>query len=172
MPKLCELTGRTYGDLTVLYRIPYTGSNPKYSVRWKCACACGKNIECRTNYLITGKTTHCGCKYVRGTHNRSHTKEYNSWRHIKSRCINPENAAYHKYGGRGITMCDRWLNSFQNFLDDMGYAPENSQRYSVERKDNDGPYEPGNCHWATPDEQANNRRTSRLITYKGETKTL
>lgn len=171
MPKVYDLIGKKFGHLTVLSKI-----NPpkatKYSITWECRCDCGGTSFPRTNDLLSGKTDHCGANVHRGTHRRSHTKEYNSWRQIKARCINPNHAAYFKYGARGIKMCDRWLNSFQNFLDDMGYAPENSKKYSVERNDNNGNYEPKNCRWATYDEQANNRRTSHLVAFNGQSKTL
>lgn len=97
------------------------------------------------------------------------TKEYCSWQAIKERCHNPNSQNYPSYGGAGITMCDRWRNSFENFIADMGKAP--SPKHSVDRfPDRKGIYEPSNCRWATPKEQASNKDWCVMITYNGETK--
>lgn len=89
-------------------------------------------------------------------HGKRYTKEYEAWQHMKSRCLNPKNKAYHNYGGRGITICDRWLK-FENFIADMGNAP--TPKHSLDRyPNNDGHYEPGNCRWATPEQQNLNKR--------------
>lgn len=115
--------------------------------------------------VSVAKTKHGECSFYNGK-----TKEYRAWRGIKTRCLNIKNHKYKDYGARGITVCDRWLNSFENFLADMGRAP--SQRHSIERNEVNGNYEPSNCRWATPKEQSNNTRRNFLVEYNGEIKTL
>ena len=102
----------------------------------------------------------------RQTHGMRHTKEYESWRKMKYRCHNPTNVSFKMYGGRGITVCERWLTSFENFIEDMGRMPQG--KYSIDRIKNDGNYEPNNCRWATDVEQANNKRSNHLINVFGE----
>ncbi len=103
-------------------------------------------------------------------HGMSHKKEYNTWYAIKRRCYNKNNKAYPYYGGRGIEVCDRWLQSFDNFFLDMGFAPSNN--HSIERINNDGNYEPINCMWATKKEQCNNRSNTIYVKHKGENRLL
>lgn len=99
-----------------------------------------------------------------------YSSEYSIWMNMRARCNNPRNGSYDKYGGRGITVCERWQADFLNFLQDMGRRP--STDHSIDRIDNDGDYEPGNCRWATRKEQCRNRRSSRRIGFCGETKTM
>ena len=103
------------------------------------------------------------------THGLSATREHKIWRAMKGRCGNPNSTSYHKYGARGISVCERWA-SFHSFIEDMGKAP--SEAHSIERIDNDGPYAPENCRWATPQEQANNCRTNRRISFLGRELTI
>ena len=109
-----------------------------------------------------------GCRH--GRHGLSYRPEYRAWQQMRLRCCDPKHAAYSSYGGRGITVCDRWLKSPQAFLDDMG--PKPSPAHELERKDNDGNYEPGNCKWATRSENDRNRRSNRRIIFGEETLTL
>ena len=104
------------------------------------------------------------------THGMTKTPEYCTWNQIKQRCFNPNNKNYLDYGGRGISVCDRWKNSFENFLADMKLKP--TPKHSIDRIDNDGDYCPENCRWSTNVEQANNKRTNRLITIENETLTM
>lgn len=111
------------------------------------------------------------------THGKKHTPEYACWVTMRQRCSNPRNPVWHHYGGRGITVCERWQHSFENFLADMGQKPKESffgrgrSAYSLDRIDNDGPYAPENCRWATYAMQENNRRYNQTITFQGVTKT-
>jgi hypothetical protein len=104
------------------------------------------------------------------THGGSRTPEYRSWCHMKGRCDDMNDKDYASYGARGIKVCKRWRHSFENFLTDMGPRP--GPGYSIERIDNDGDYEPGNCYWATPEEQARNKRNNRVLTYDGKSLTV
>lgn len=103
-------------------------------------------------------------------HGKSHTLAYSSWEHMIARCYDPKNKYYHNYGGRGITVCERWKNSFANFYEDMGECP--SKDHSLDRLDNDGTYCKENCKWSTRQEQGRNKRDNHLVTYKGETLTI
>jgi hypothetical protein len=148
---------------------------------WLCQCDCGNQTEVHGHDLRSGKTKSCGClnKEMQATrfrtHDKCYTSEYRIWSGIKTRCYNAKNHGFYNYGGRGITMCDRWLNGngnksgFECFLDDVG--ERKTSNLSIERRNNDGNYCKENCMWATPLEQGRNKRNNVLYTINGETKT-
>lgn len=160
--RLLDLTGRKFGKLTVTSR----ATNIKMKVSWNCICDCGKSKILRANDLLTGHTTACGCNHGKGiiTHGESHSKEYMAWNSLFPRCYKKTHKAYKFYGARGITVCERW-GSFSNFLQDMGRAP--TKMHSIDRIISRGNYEPGNCRWATWEEQGNNKINSVMITHNG-----
>lgn len=166
-----DLTGRSFGRLTVIE----FAFNRKKKVYWYASCNCGsrKVIIVAANNFRNGHITSCGCyRRERMIERRrspliaNHRKEYKTWRMMKARCYDPNHHSFHRYGGRGISVCQRWLNSFEYFIGDMGKAPSSS--HSIDRTDNDGNYSPENCRWATKKEQSRNRGNNRVISYKGE----
>lgn len=157
-----ELIGRRFG-----YWMVRASSNKRAHAF--CDCDCGNSVEVNIYNLLDGKTTSCGCR-VFCTHHLSRSREYKIWSNMKCRCFNPNTKSYNHYGARGITVCDRWVNSFQNFINDVGFSP--TKNHSLDRINNDGNYEPGNCKWSTVSEQKCNTRSNRLITFEGETKTV
>lgn len=174
MGKLIDLTGRKFGRLTVLERAENT--NDGYP-KWKCVCDCGNEVVVKGSNLRQGRSTSCGCYQKEYTIKRSithggcGTRLYRIWLAIKKRCYNENSANYNNYGGRGISMCEAWKNSFEPFHD---WAVENgySDDLSIDRVDVNGNYEPSNCRWATTEEQANNRTDNHRITYNGKTQTI
>ncbi len=170
--KLIDETGNTYGDVTVIRR---AGSKNSKAM-WECLCECGNIFVTRGSSLRAGSTRSCGCKAMLITgysgfvkHGGFGTPEYKTWCTMIGRCHCETNTAYHYYGGRGIVVCDRWRHSFENFLNDMGKRPEG---LSLDRIDNDGPYSPDNCRWATRTQQMNNRRSNVILTRDGQSMTL
>lgn len=170
--KISIPTGSVFGHLTVIREDDVRRNNSK--VRWLCRCDCGNVISVDGTSLRNGHTTSCRCRrgaalLKRNTrHALTGRPEYRAWRHIIGRCLNPSDAAFDRYGGRGIRVCDRWRD-FANFHADMGERP--SPKHSIDRIDNDGPYCPENCRWATITEQNRNTRANVLITHDGVTAT-
>jgi hypothetical protein len=174
--KNVDLVGNKYGRLVVKERYEDSIDGRGYKGRrWLCICECGNILPVLENSLKTKNTKSCGCikkeselnpNYKHGEAKKfQESKEYNTWQRIKGRCYCKTNAKYYAYGERGIKMCDRWLNSFENFLSDMGRCPKD--KYSIDRINNDGNYEPGNCKWSTIKEQAQNTRTNLYIEMDG-----
>lgn len=129
---------------------------------WLCECDCGVERIIDGHYLRHKKSKSCGCLRIdKGIKQLRKKLEYGVWHSMKQRCLNSKNRQYPNYGGRGITICDRWLNSFENFLADMG--KRTSDKHSIDRIDNNGNYEPSNCRWATASEQCMNRRTNVFV---------
>ena len=166
--KVKELSGKRFGRLIVIKRGRGKTNTNAY---WECLCDCGKKSIVRSPELTKGHTKSCGClskelvKTVNITHGKSYSKIYKIYKTMLNRCYNINQKSFKYYGNRGIKVCDRWKNSFTNFLQDMGNKPEG---LSIERINNDGDYKPTNCKWATFNEQAHNRRNIKLSVKKAD----
>jgi hypothetical protein len=153
MPVFLDLTGKTFGLLTVVSRAP---KKNRYT-QWICKCKCGKEAVVYSTNLMSGSTNSCGCiaKKRATKHGMSDKPLYSVWRVMLNRCCNPKVTAYKSYGGQGVKVCSRWNpkegGSFANFMDDMPDYP--GKPYGIVRLDHTRGYEPGNCRWATPQEQ-------------------
>ncbi len=169
-----DISGHRFGRLTALRR---SGSTRRGRAIWLCLCECGRRRLVTLSNLRCGSTRSCGClrqekcavigsivgpETVHGHARRgAESPEYRSWQAMKNRCTNKRLKAWKNYGGRGISVCARWANSFENFLSDMGPRPEGT---SLDRfPDNDGNYEPGNCRWATRKQQQANKRRRTYV---------
>lgn len=176
-----NITGNKYNRLTAIKFSHKEGHQNR--AKWLFKCECGNKKIIDKGKVTGGYTRSCGCLLEEErkrfterstTHGlsggRKRTSEYMVWLSMRKRCLKPNDAGYKDYGGRGIKVCKRWLDSFPNFLEDMGDKP--TKEHSIDRIDNDGNYEPSNCRWATRLQQGRNKRGVRLITIDGKTKCL
>lgn len=171
MTNLIDLTGRRVNKLTVLRRADTDGHQPA----WVCICDCGREKTVLGMHLRAGRPKSCGCATNAAIssglrrHGMTGSVEWRSWVAMRDRCMNPRNKAWKHYGGRGITVCQRWQESFENFYADMGARPPGT---SLDRKDNSLGYTPENCRWATEEEQHNNKRSNVLVDLDGDVRTM
>ena len=169
--KTLALVGQRFGKLMVLSLFRTTV--PPRETWAICLCECGQTKKVWVANLKSSNTRSCGCyqhasRITHGQGGARKTQVYRAWKHMRGRCSNPRKKGYHNYGGRGITVCERW-NSFELFFADIGHPP--SKKHSLDRIDNNGPYCPENVRWATKSQQMNNRRNSRYLTHDGVTAT-
>lgn len=157
MGKFIDITGIKYNKLTVVKKV---AAKSKASAYWECLCDCGKVSIVAGCKLKSGATKSCGCHRAALLNNLTHgmankTRTYKTWKEMRQRCLNPNNDKAKWYSAAGVTICDRWLESFENFLEDMGERPE---QMTLDRINPYGNYEPTNCRWATQKQQMNNTR--------------
>jgi len=163
MSKVLLASGQRLGRLLLVRESDFRSKEGR--LQWECICDCGNYCIIRVKHLREGSVRSCGClnsdmTALRNmTHGKSHLREYNIWLGMKNRCYKPNTVGYDRYGGRGIKVCSSWLDSFQNFYQDMGPCPKG---ITLERINNDGNYESANCRWATRKDQANNRGKSTV----------
>lgn len=172
-----NLIGQKFGKLTVIKFFEFDKANrPK----WECICDCGNTKVVSGRHLKNGSIQSCRCIHSQmmrdtftthgATIDNKRRPEYIAWNMMRQRCYNEKSKNYLQWGGRGITVCDRWRNSFENFFEDMGERP--SKFHSLDRIENNGIYELSNCKWSTKSEQAINRRSTKWYEYNGERKIL
>lgn len=163
-----NLIGERFGRLLVL---DYSNERYGHNKKWLCICDCGNKKVVLGVLLKRGSTKSCGClakelllKRIT-THGKSNTVEFHTWSAVIARCTNPNIEGYKHYGGRGIQVCERWMNSFENFFEDMGKRP--TSKHSIERRNTNGNYEPDNCSWDIQYVQDRNKRNNVYFTYNG-----
>lgn len=168
-----DLTGQKFGRQIVL---GFVGINQYAQAMWLCQCECGKKHVVNRSSLVGGYSRSCGCLTHdilmdrNTTHGMYGVPEYKCWRSMINRCERPDDEFYHRYGGRGIAVCDRWRDSIENFIEDMGPRP--SSAHTIDRIDNDLGYFPENCRWATRREQATNTSRNHFLEFQGERLTI
>ena len=158
-----DLTGQRFGYLTVISRAGTSTGKTKCAT-WLCQCDCGNQVVRVSQYLRKRQRTHprsCGCHHGNETHKMSRTRVFSNYQNMIRRCHSPKGKDYRNYGARGITVCERWQESFENFWQDMG--PTHQPGLTLDRVDNNGPYSPENCRWATVIAQSNNKRTNTMV---------
>ena len=158
-----DLTGQVFGRLTVLGRAE--NQRPGRAM-WTCECSCGNTTVVPAPHLTKGETKSCGC--LQRTHGESKTRTYHIWKVMRQRCRDPKATGYQHYGGRGISVCQRWQD-YSAFIQDLGQAPDG---LTIDRINNDGDYEPGNCRWVSRKVQGNNKSNNHRLAFGGVTKTL
>lgn len=161
-----DLTGEKFGMLTVQCTFKKDGE-----YYCKCTCLCGNETIARTSYIKSGHTKSCGCLKTKKRHGLSNTRLQRIYYRMKSRCLDEKDVHYSNYGGRGIRICDDWLNDISSFFEwalNNGY----DDNLTIDRIDTNGNYEPSNCRWATRKEQSNNMRKNLNITFNGKTLTV
>ena len=169
MPKVYDLTDKRFGALTVIERSPRRSSG---CIMWVCRCDCGNVVTVNGRDLRVGHTKSCGCLY-RGrkpTHGMTKTRIYNIWQHMISRCNRTSDKSYDRYGGRGITVCDEWLD-FKTFAE-WSFSNGYEDNLTIDRIDNNKGYSPNNCRWATYKQQSNNRRCCKQYEMDGRKQNL
>ena len=172
MAKFKDITDQRFGRLAILHRVE---NDSKGNTKWLCQCDCGNRTTVKAYTLISGHTKSCGCLHkeilliANVKHGLKHSPEYNCWCNMMQRCYNKNNSGFIYYGARGIKVDKRW-HLFSNFIIDMGHKPDLG--YTIERIDNNGDYELGNCKWATQKEQGRNKRNTHWITFNDQTKSL
>lgn len=163
-----DRTGLKSGRLTAIKRNGFKGEQ----LAWLCKCDCGNTVTISGYEFGSGGTLSCGCLQKERTaeslrtHGMSSSREYRSWLAMRQRCTNDKRDNWMHYGGKGITICQEWMDSFENFYSSMGPIP--SDRHSIERNDTTGNYEPGNCRWATPTEQMRNTTKTKKLSWDGK----
>lgn len=161
-------SGKVFGRWKV---VDFSHVGTRKEAFWNCVCECGTKRAVKAGSLTSGKSLSCGCYHKERvtTHGDTGLPTFKSWESMKQRCTNPKAPDYPRYGGRGITICDEWINSYDTFVKDMGQRPKGR---SLDRIDVNGNYEPSNCRWATNRQQQNNKKNSPRLKHNGSIKTV